>query len=288
MDFAAVLALQLLTGVAVLALVAAGLAVVFGMTRVINLAHGEFLMLGGYAAILAHGGGVGLWVAMLVVAPAVVGAVGWVVERLLVRRLYGRATDTLLATWGLGLLLSGGVTMAFGNTTRGVSAPLGSFAVGAYRVGAYDLALVAAAAAVFAGMHLVLRRTRAGLRARAAMEDPEAAAAFGVDGARARAAAFTAGAALSGLAGALLAPVAGVVPTIGAAYIAKAFVTVIAGGASIVAGPLSAAALLGGVGTGVGFAATPAFGEVALLAAALVLLRFLPRGIFGRASGSAG
>ena len=92
-------------------------------------------------------------------------------------------------------------------------------------------------------------------------------AALGVDPARVNAATFTAGAALTGLAGALLAPMTGVVPTIGVAYVAKAFVTVIAGGASAVAGLLSSSALLGGVATAVGYVATPILGEVALLAA---------------------
>lgn len=286
MDYAAAVVLQLLTGIAMLVLISAGLAVIFGMMRVINLAHGEFLMLGGYAAILAEAQGINLWIAMLVVAPVVVGGIGWVVERLLIGRLYGRMTDTLLATWGLSLLLTGTVTMAFGNTMRGVSAPLGSFALGAFRIGAYDLVLIGAAVAVMAGIYAVLRHTEAGLRARAVMQDADMAAALGADRTRVYAATFTAGAALSGLAGALLAPISGVVPTIGLAYIAKAFITVIAGGASIVAGTVSSATLLGGVGTGVAFATTPVLGEVALLAAAVILVRLLPQGISGRFFGA--
>ena len=286
MDVAAVVALQLLAGVAVLALIGVGLAIVFGMMRVINLAHGEFLMLGGYAAIGGHALGLNLWVAMLAVAPLTVGAAGWLVERLLIRRLYGRMTDTLLATWGLGLLMAGGVSMAFGNTVRGVSAPLGSFAIGDFGVAVYDLVLIGAAAVVLLGVHGALRWTAAGLRARAAAQNPDMAAALGVDPARVHAGAFTAGAALTGLAGALLAPMTGVVPTIGVAYVAKAFVTVIAGGASAVAGLLSSSALLGGIGTAVSYVATPVLGEVALLAAALVVVRLWPRGIAGRFFGA--
>ncbi len=282
MDFAAFVVLQLLTGIATLMLIGAGLAVIFGMMRVINLAHGEFLMLGGYAAILAEASGVNLWVAMLVVAPVAVGAIGFAVERLLIRRFYGRLVDTLLATWGLSLLLTGAAAMIFGNTMRGISAPLGSFAVGGFRAGAWDLMLIGAAAAIMTGIHLVLYRTRAGLRARAVMRNPDMAAALGIDRARVHAATFTAGAALSGLAGALLTPVSGVAPTIGAAWVAKAFVTVMVGGAAIVPGTAASATLLGGVGTGVGFAATPVLGEVALFAAAVVLVRLLPRGITGR------
>ena len=98
MDLAAALALQFVYGIANLALISLGLAIVFGMMRVINLAHGEFLMLGGYTVVVATNHGVDIWVAMLVLAPLVVGVIGVVVERLIIRWLYGRMIDTLLAT----------------------------------------------------------------------------------------------------------------------------------------------------------------------------------------------
>jgi len=281
MDIALIVAIQVASAIAGLVLISVGLAVIFGMMRVINLAHGEFLMLGGYAAILAHRHGVGLWPAMLVVAPVAVGLIGLAVERLVIRRLYGRMVDTLLATWGLSLLLIGLVTMVFGNTTEGVSAPLGSIAVGGFRVGAYDVALIGFAVVILVGLQLLLRFTRAGLVARAVMRDPEMAAALGIDRDRVYAATFAFGAALSGLAGGLMAPLAGVVPTMGAAYVAKAFITVISGGASVVAGTGLAAAILGTANTAASFLATPVIGEVALLVAAILLLRLLPEGLTG-------
>src|ERR1700759_503223 len=109
MDYAAIVVLEILYMIGFLALISAGLAVVFGMMRVINLAHGEFLMLGGYASVLAYGHGANIWVAILLVPPLVVGVVGAAVERLLIRGLYGRMIDTMLATWGLSLALIGGV-----------------------------------------------------------------------------------------------------------------------------------------------------------------------------------
>src|SRR5215475_4944381 len=132
MDYLVILLLQIGSAIASLVLLSIGLAVVFGMMRVINLAHGEFLMLGGYCAILAHGAGVNVWLSVLVLPPMIVGLFGLVVERLLIRRLYGRMIDTMLATWGLSLALIGGVNMAFGNTVSGFSAPLGSFTIGRF------------------------------------------------------------------------------------------------------------------------------------------------------------
>src|SRR5262249_61381081 len=101
MDYLVILILQIGSAIASLVLMSIGLAVIFGMMRVINLAHGEFLMLGGYAAITAFNHGVNLWLTMLVVAPLGVGIFGAIVERLVIRHLYGRLIDTMLATWGL-------------------------------------------------------------------------------------------------------------------------------------------------------------------------------------------
>jgi branched-subunit amino acid ABC-type transport system permease component len=282
LDYTVVVALQIASGVATLIIVSLGLAVVFGMMRVINLAHGEFLMLGGYAAVLAHSHGLNLWLSILVAPPLLVGVIGAVVERLLIRNLYGRMIDTMLATWGLSLALIGAVTMLFGNSVSGFSAPLGNFAVGRFHVATYDMFLVLAAAVLSVGVWAVLRFTGVGLLARGTMQNPSMAAALGVAPERVYAATFTVGAALSGLAGGLIAPLSGVVPTMGAAYIAKAFITVITGGAAMLAGTLTASLLLGSVWTIVTFLTTPVFGEVALLIVAVVLLRLLPRGITGR------
>lgn len=282
MDYAVVVALQILSGVATLVIVSLGLAVVFGMMRVINLAHGEFLMLGGYSAVLSYGHGVNLWLAILVLPPLIVGLVGVVVERLLIRRLYGRMIDTMLATWGLSLAFIGGVTMLFGNSVTGISAPLGNFAVGRFHVASYDMFLILAALVLALIVWAVLKLTPAGLVARGTMQNAEMASALGVSPDRVYAVTFASGAALSGLAGGLIAPISGVLPTMGTAYIAKAFITVITGGAAMLAGTLAASGLLGAVATGFTYLTTPVFGEVALLVVAIVLLRLLPRGITGR------
>jgi branched-chain amino acid transport system permease protein len=239
-------------------------------------------MLGAYSAIFATKAGVNLWIAMLVVAPVCVGLFGIVVERLIIRHLYGRMVDTMLATWGLSLLCVGLVTSIFGNTTSGVSTPEGSFSIGAYSVSLYTMALIIIAALLLIAIRWVLRSTDWGLIARGTMQNPAMADVLGISPTRVYSITFAVGAALSGLAGGLLAPVSGVVPTMGASFIAKAFITVIGGGSAILAGTVSASALFGLINQLATFITTPVFGEVALFIAAVVMLRMLPQGITGR------
>ena len=283
MDLVIALALQIVYGIASLALISLGLAIIFGMMRVINLAHGEFLMLGGYTVVVSTNQGVNIWFAMLVLAPLVVGVIGVLVERLLIQFLYGRMIDTLLATWGLSLLFVGLVTSIFGaQTATTISPPLGAIQIGDYSSSAYELFLIVVTIALLAMVYAVLKLTRLGLVARATMQSDDMASALGVSTKRIYMITFGLGAAVSGLAGGLLAPVTGVLPSIGATYIAKAFITVISGGASILAGTTAASTLLGGINGIMAFLTGPTLGEVALLAAAIILLRLLPTGITGR------
>jgi branched-chain amino acid transport system permease protein len=281
-DYAAVVFLEVAYMIAFLALASAGLAVVFGMMRVINLAHGEFVMLGGYTTLACVQAGVNVFVAMLIVAPIVVGLIGLVIERLVIRHLYGRMIDTMLATWGLSLLLVGLVTLVFGSSAVGVPTPIPGYAIGAYQMGGYNLFIIALAVLVMLGMFLVLRYTRLGLVARGAMQNPEVASALGYDPKKVYMTTFAVGAALAGLAGGALAPLTGLLPSSGGAYIAKTFITVITGGAAVLSGTLSAATMFGAVNQVVSFASTPVIGEIAMLALAIVLLRLMPQGITGR------
>jgi urea transport system permease protein len=282
MDLAAVILIQVLYAIASLVVISSGLAVIFGMMKVINLAHGEFMMLGAYATIEAIRAGINLWIAIFVVAPLAVGVIGIVLERIFIRHLYGRMVDTMLATWGLSLLLIGVVTSIAGNTTAGVSAPLGNFTIGAYSVSAYTLVIIGVGVILALALRWVLLHTSLGLIARGTTQNPKMADALGINPGVVYSVTFAVGAALSGLAGGLLAPLTGVVPTMGGAFIAKAFITVIAGGPAIVVGLISASALFGAINQIATFVTTPVLGEVALLVAAIIMLRLLPQGITGR------
>ena len=282
MDLAIVVAIQVVYSIALLALISAGLAVVFGMMRVINLAHGELMMVGGYATIMAVRGGINIYVAMLVVAPLAVGILGLVIERLVIRFLYGRLIDTMLATWGLSLFLIGLATLIFGNTTTGISPPIQGFAIGNYQINGYNLFVIVVTIIMLAAIYAVLAGTRWGLIARGAMQRSDMASALGYNPDTVYMVTFFAGSALTGLAGGVLAPLVGLVPTSGAQYIAKAFITVISGGASMIAGLLSSATLLGLISEVFTFSVNSMVGEIALLVAAVILLRLLPQGITGR------
>lgn len=282
MDIAAVLVIEILNGIASLMLMSVGLAVIFGMMRIINFAHGEFLMLGAYAAIVASNHGVNIWVSMLIIAPLVVAVVGAIAERLLIRHLYGRMVDTLIATWGLSLFLIGIVTLIFGNTTSGIRAPLGSFEIGSYSLSQYRIVLIVVAFLMLTVIYLVLRFTRFGLIARATMQNPDMTSVLGTNPSRVYALTFAIGSALTGMAGGLLAPITGVIPSMGIAFVAKSFITVIGGGVAVVAGTASAASLFGTVNQALTYLTTPVIGEAGLLIAAIILLRLLPQGITGR------
>lgn len=282
MDLVFVIIVEMLYAVASLVLISAGLAIVFGMMKIINLAHGEFMMMGGYVAITAVSLGANVFVAMLVIAPVVVGLIGLVVERLVIRHLYGRLVDTMLATWGLSLFFIGLATMIFGNTTTGISTPISGFTVGNYQVNGYNFFIILVAILLLGLMYGLLKGTRLGLIARGAMQLPDMAAALGYSPERIYMATFFCGSALSGLAGAILAPLVGLVPTSGGAYIAKAFITVIAGGPSLITGLMVSSGLFGFISQIFTFAVSPVMGEVALLVAAVILLRLLPQGVTGK------
>jgi branched-subunit amino acid ABC-type transport system permease component len=267
--------------IALLVLISLGLAVIFGMMRVINLAHGEFMMLGAYVCVLAGNAGAPLWVAATVSA-VLVGAFGIVVERLIIRFLYGRIIDTLLATWGLSLFLVGGVTTVFGPQGRSLSTSFGNVSFGGLNLSAYNLLLIGVAASLAILTWALARFTRFGLIVRGTMQDPVVASALGVDRGLIYMATFGYGAALAGLAGAVLAPITGASPTMGLLFVAKAFITVIVGGHLPLLGTLAASGFFGAIDGVVSYRWSSVLGEVSVLVVAVILLRMLPSGITGR------
>jgi branched-chain amino acid transport system permease protein len=280
-DEVGIFAFQIGYSFAIFILISLGLAVIFGMMRVINLAQGEFIMLGAYVCLFATKAGIDLWLAMLLSAVAV-GIFGAVVERLLIRWLYGRIIDTLLATWGLSMLLVGGVTTAFGPQGEGVESGLSAVQMGIYRISQYDLVLIAIAVALLIGVTCLWRFTRFGLIVRGTMQNAQMAGSLGVNTGLVYTATFAFGSAITGLAGAAIAPIAGIAPTMGIIYVAKAFIAVISGGHFPLMGTMTASALFGTIDGTVGFITTTVIAQITVLLSAILLLQLLPLGITGR------
>jgi branched-subunit amino acid ABC-type transport system permease component len=281
LEFVATTVYLVVYAIALLVLISLGLAVIFGMMKVINLAHGEFMMLGAYVCVLADNAGVPLWLAFLLAAAAV-GLFGIVVERLVIRFLYGRVTDTLLATWGLSLFLVGAVTTFFGPQGRSISTSFGNVVVAGMNFSAYNLVLIGVAAALVLLTWILAQFTRFGLLVRGTMQDPVVASALGVNRDAAYMVTFGYGSALAGLAGAVLVPITGASPTMGLFFVAKAFITVIVGGHLPLIGTLAASGLFGAIDGVVSYRWSSVLGEVSVLVVAVVLLRLLPLGITGR------
>lgn len=272
--------LDVLTSVALLVIVSLGISVTVGMMGIINLAHGELMMIGAYTVLLLTQAGWPLLLAMLA-APVVAGFFGLLMERLVLRWLYGRVIDTLLATAGISLVLIQAARLIFTSEARSVTMPLGTVAVGEGAIAGYRLLMILIALALCTFTYLLFTRTRYGLEARAAALNPTMAAGVGINADRVNMWTFTLGAALAGIAGGVLAPFTTVTPSIAGSFMARAFMTAIAGGPAILLGTAASAGLLGTAESMVALFSTPVLGQVALLLLAIAILRLFPKGLSG-------
>jgi len=260
-------------------LVAAGLAIVWGVMDVINLAHGAFLMIGAHAALLVTRQDLSPWFA-LPAGAILAGGIGLVVEALIIRFLYARPLDTLLATWGLALVLVAAVQQTLGRSYEFVSTPIiGVAHIGSAAYPYYRLLMLGIAAVLFLIIWLVLRYTRVGIMARGVIMNEALAAGLGVDTRRVRRWTFVSGCALGGLAGALVAPLAAVEPNMGTNYLIGAFMVVLVAGKASLWGLLVASFLLAGSQLYVSVTVSPLWGNVVLMGLAVLIMRFWPNGI---------
>jgi len=266
-----------------LLLIAIGLAIIFGLMGVVNLAHGEFLMLGAYGALITTTQ-LGTFWPSLITGPLLVAAVALVVEFVLMRRLYQRPLETILATWGLAIVIRQVLKAIAGADFRDVPNPIpGSVAVLGVEYPRYRLAVIALTIAIVVGLYVLQRTTHVGLVARAVIQNPQLAGTLGINIKRVYQATFVLGSALAGLAGALLAPMVNVFPEMGPPFVVNAFLVVLVGGVGSIAGLVSASLLLGIVQSTLSRYETPVAGTVGLLVLAVLTLRFLPHGLTRRA-----
>jgi len=265
--------LLMVSQAAVLGIATLGLALIYRVYGVINLAHGQLVALGAYLAFVLAGASLPPMLAVPV-AFVLVGALGWGMELVLLRRLWTRPIDCMIATLAVGVMLSQLLALIFGAAPLSVAQPLGQLHLGSALVPWYGLVLVPVALVLFLGLHLLLKRTPPGIQAMAAAQEPEIASTLGVDVAQMRTASFALGSALAGAAGALLAPLYIIEPLLQTHFGLWTFATALASGPAVVAGTALAAAVLGGSQSIFGSLVSTGWGELSLVVVSLILLRF--------------
>lgn len=281
------LALQMFTGLAlgsVFVLLAVGLSLIFGLLTVVNFAHGAFYMIGAYVGVFLIGLTGNFWLTLALV-PLVVGAIGLVVERYLVRPLYGRGIDyPLLLTFGLGLVLVELVRIIYG--LDGVPFDTPKALRGATDLGfgffpTYRLFLIGITAAIVLALWLFIEKTSYGLIIRAGARDPVITRVLGVDISKVWLIVFAIGTGVAGLAGVLSAPMRSVIPDMGTTVLVEAFVVTVVGGMGSLIGAVVAGLMIGVV---VALTALffPQLADLSMFALMAVVLLVRPQGLFGK------
>jgi branched-chain amino acid transport system permease protein len=275
------LLLDIVTTAGILFAVSVGLLIVFGVQKIINFAHGAFLTIGGYTSLVVTHFHLDPWLAepLALVSGVVLGAA---VERIIVRPLYRRPLDAILATWGLAIVVVQLITIAFGRGVQFVQSPV----AGATRVlgtdySLYRLIFLAIAIVIGLAIAAVLRGTRFGLVARAVIMNENLARGLGINSGLVRFATFSIGSGLASLAGALLTPLLSVDPIMGVPWLLNAFMLVMVSGTSLIS-LMAACLVLGGAEVVVSSYSSPVLGGLTIVVLAAIVLRVRPAG-FARA-----
>ncbi|NOT59672.1 MAG: branched-chain amino acid ABC transporter permease [Acidobacteria bacterium] len=274
------LALDLITAAGTLILIVLGLALILGLMDVVNLAHTGFMAVGVYLTVTVWQSGVNIWLAMLA-GTASAALLGAVVEWLVVRRLYGRPLDTILATWGISLMVVQAISWAYGRGPQTLNAPLVEKVWLGYS--AYRLMILLVTALLVFGLYLIVRFTEWGLIVRMVMANEQLAQGVGINTTRVRQITFVLGAALAGAAGALLGPLQSINPNYGVTVMVPAFLAVLLSGKTL-AGLVVGCSILAMTQTLFALYANPIYAVVAVIVMAVALLRFFPEGLVWRRS----
>lgn len=279
MDNLVIAAFEIASFGAIVVLVVLGLGIIASMMGIFNFAQGEFVLLGAYIAYIVHGAGLPVWLGM-VAAPFVVGAFGFVLERLIVRRFYLAPIVAMLGTYALGLIIRESVRGLIGGRYISVPEPIGgSLTVGVMHFSSWRLTIIIITAIVMAGSYLLLARTSFGLRVRASLENPALARASGISTDAIYGATFAFGAALAGLAGALIVPVFTLFADLGIRFLIQGFVAVMVGGVGSFAGPVAGASIIGTLSAALPWVISPVIADVLVFVLAIAFIKFRPQGL---------
>jgi urea transport system permease protein len=278
---------QFLSGfsvVAILVIAALGLAIIFGVAGVINMAHGELIMIGAYTAAVVGKLG-GNTFAAIPAAFVVVGLLGLVIERGVIQWIYDRPLETLLATWGVGIILQTVIKLVFGPELYYVGAPKileGGFRmIGRLPFPWYRLFLIIIAILLLVLVFYVIFKTNFGLKVRAVRRNRAISGCLGIDTARIDMTIFAFGSGLAGVAGAVLAPIKSVSTTMGFPYAVDSYMVLVLGGVGSLWGVLTGSALIGEAETILSFIFNNVIGRLLVFLFIVIVIRIVPRGIFG-------
>jgi branched-chain amino acid transport system permease protein len=273
------LAFDILAFTSVMVLIVLGLGVIAGMMGIFNFAHGEFVLLGAYTTYLFYSNGLPVWLGMLA-APFVLAIVGLVLERLVIRRFYAAPIVAMLGTYALGLAIRETVRPLIGGLYLAVPEPLvGSWIVAGVQLSKWRVAIIVITALVMIGSYLLLTRTALGLRVRASLENPSLARASGISTNLIYAATFAFGAALAGLAGALVVPVFSLFADLGIRFLIQGFLAVMLGGIGTFEGPVAGAGVIGVLSAALPWAVAPVLADVLVFIIAIVIVKLWPGGL---------
>lgn len=278
LDYLATVLLSSLSSASILLIATLGLAVVYGLMGVINLAHGEFLMVGAYSALTATQIGLPypLAIPFAVIMTMIIGVI---VELLIIRRLYGRLFDTMLATWGLGMVFNQAAVLLFGTVSPGIGMPQYNFKIGDYSLAVYPMAMILVAAIMLGFVYFLMTKTTYGMKARASIQEPKMAQAIGIDSSRVNTLTFSIGCGLAGFAGAILLPIIPATPSMGLFFAVKGFLTVVVAGPVALTGTAATALGLGGGASITASFMTSVVGDVFFFLVTALLLWLYPLGI---------
>jgi urea transport system permease protein len=267
----------------ILLLVALGLAIIYGVTGVINLAHGELVMIGAYCAwALQTFFGIGLLASLPLIFLATA-TLGWIIDRVVIRHLYNRPLDTILATWGIGVMAQQAIRLLAGGELRYVEMPESmNRAVSLFGVETplFRLFILGLSVALFAFTWYLIFRTSLGLKLRAITQSREIASCFGINSNRIYGLTFAYGAGLAGLAGAVVSPLKSVAPEMGTTYVVDAFMVVVLGGVESLIGSVASAFIIGQSSSAVAYYANDTIAKALVLLFIVILIRFRPQGLF--------
>jgi branched-chain amino acid transport system permease protein len=255
-----------------------GLGVIASMMGIFNFAHGEFVLLGAYTVYLFESSGLSAWAGILA-APVVLALVGLVLERLVIRRFYAAPIIAMLGTYAIGLVIREVVRGLLGGHYKSISEPIaGVITVFGVDFSAWRSVIVLTTVAIVAGTWLFLARTSVGLQVRGSLENPNLARACGISTTTLYAFTFAFGAALAGLAGALIVPLYQLSADIGTRFLVQAFLSVMLGGVGTFEGPVLGAAAVGGMAAGLPWFVIPVLADPLVFIIALIIVKLRPQG----------